>query len=334
MAIVFERINRAGTPLDVFELLAAWSWSDQFDLVQKFQDLEETIEDHNFGDLCKERDLLLKICSGIISGNTTPRSILDLKGDDIRDRFDEIEAGVIGAIDFLRREAGVKHYKMLPFPALLAPLCAYFSTKKSDGQKYTSKQKDVLFRWFWISVFSRRFSSDVNERQAFDISQMQKLKEDENFSFGFPKEEVKVDFIKSNFSSGNANSKALIILLNSTKPKSLLSGASVDLDKVLKKGSKHEYHHVFPRAFLDKQGVDRQEINVLANICFLIRSDNNKIKDKSPDDYGKEIAGDRREEYLKSALLPDDFDSLDYNDFLEERSRILIEYAKKVMAGS
>ena len=73
---------------------------------------------------------------------------------------------------------------------------------------------------------------------------------------------------------------------------------------------------------------------MLANICFLIRSDNNKIKDKSPDDYGKEIAGDRREEYLKSALLPDDFDSLDYNDFLEERSRILIEYAKKVMAGS
>jgi hypothetical protein len=85
---------------------------------------------------------------------------------------------------------------------------------------------------------------------------------------------------------------------------------------------------------LDKQGVDRQEINVLANICFLTRSDNNKIKDKSPEEYGKEIARDRREEYLASALLPDDFDCLDYRAFLEARSEMLIDYAKKVMAGS
>jgi len=333
VAIVFERINRAGTELDVFELLAAWSWSDQFDLVQKFQDLEEKIEDHNYGDLCKERDLLLKVCSGIISGHTTPKSILDLQGDDIRSRFDEIEAGLIGAIDFLRREAGVKHYKMLPFPALLAPLSSYFSTQKSDGQKYTSKQKDVLLKWFWISVFSRRFTSDVNEKQASDIRQMQKLKEDENYIFIYPKVEVKIDFRKSNFSSGNANSKALIILLNSINPKSLLSGASVDLDKVLKKGSKHEFHHVFPRAYLSKHGVDRQEINVLANICFLTRSDNNKIKDKSPDEYGKAIACERRDEYLACSLLPNDFDTLNYHDFLDSRSDILIEHAKKLMAG-
>lgn len=331
VAIVFERINRAGTELDVFELLAAWSWSDQFDLVQKFRDLEEKIEDHNYDDLCKERDLLLKICSGIISGSTTPRAILDLQGDDIRARFAEIEAGVLGAIDFLRREVGVKHYKMLPFPALLAPLSAFFATTKADGQKYTSKQKDLLVRWFWISVFSRRFTSDVNEKQASDIRQMLKLKADENASFNLPKNEVKIDFAQTNFSSGNANSKALIAMLNAKSPKSLLSGAAVDLDKVLKKGSKHEFHHIFPRAYLESKGVDRQDINILANICFLTRSDNNKIKDKSPADYGKDIASDRRTEYLDGAILPADFDSVEYADFIERRSAMLIDEAKRLM---
>ncbi|NKC27489.1 hypothetical protein HED52_00030 [Ochrobactrum ciceri] len=34
VAIVFERINRAGTQLEIFELLTAWSWSDDFDLVE------------------------------------------------------------------------------------------------------------------------------------------------------------------------------------------------------------------------------------------------------------------------------------------------------------
>lgn len=333
VAIVFERINRAGTELDVFELLAAWSWSDQFDLVQKFQDLEEKIEDHNFDDLCKERDLLLKVCAGVISGTTTPKTILDLKGDDIRDRFDEIEAGILGAIDFLRREAGVRHLKMLPFPALLAPLSAYFATTKKDGQKYSSKQKGVILKWFWISVFSRRFSADVNEKQAFDIRQMLRLKQDENYSFILPKEDVKIDFERSNFSAGNANSKALILMLNSTSPKSFLSGAAIDLDKVLKKGSKHEYHHIFPRAYLDKAGVDRQEINVLANICFLTRSDNNKIKDKSPAEYVKDIANSKRTEYLEEAIIPDNFDSLDYPRFLDERSKLLEARAHELMEG-
>lgn len=333
VAIVFERINRAGTELDVFELLAAWSWSDQFDLVQKFQDLEDKIEDHNFGDLCKERDLLLKVCAGVISGTTTPKTILDLKGDDIRERFNEIEAGILGAIDFLRREAGVKHFKMLPFPALLAPLSAYFSTTKQDGQKYSSRQKEVILKWFWISIFSRRFSADVNEKQAFDIRQMLQLKKDENYAFILPKEAVKIDFGHSNFSAGNANSKALILMLNSTSPKSFLSGATIDLDKVLKKGSKHEYHHIFPRAHLDKAGVDRQEINVLANICFLTRADNNKIKDKSPAEYVRDIAESKRNKYLEEAIIPGNFDTLDYSDFVLERSNLLEARAHELMGG-
>lgn len=50
VAIVFERINRAGTELDLFELLAAWSWSDDFDLVEKFKDLQIRITEHGFED--------------------------------------------------------------------------------------------------------------------------------------------------------------------------------------------------------------------------------------------------------------------------------------------
>ncbi len=46
VAIVFERINRAGTPLEIFELLTAWSWSDDFDLVEKFKSLQIRIAEH------------------------------------------------------------------------------------------------------------------------------------------------------------------------------------------------------------------------------------------------------------------------------------------------
>ena len=332
VAIVFERINRAGTELNIFELLAAWSWSDQFDLVDKFNDLQEKISDHGFEELCNDRNLQLRICAGVITGETTPKNILELQGEEIRSRFDEIERGIIGALDFLKREANVKHFKMIPFPGLLVPLSAFFATEKFEGISYCYKQKTVILKWFWRSLFTRRFSAGVNERQATDITNMLGLKNDENYEFKFPKDEIKFDFAKSNFSSGNANSKTHILLLNSIAPYSLLSGAKIDLDKVLKKASKHEYHHIFPKKHLERQGKSRREINTLANICFLTRSDNNTIKDDEPAKYGAKMDSARKEEYLSRAYIPNDFERLEYEEFIRNRTTMIEQKAKELMA--
>lgn len=332
VAIVFERINRAGTELNVFELLSAWSWSDSFDLVEKFDHLQEEIADHGYEDLCKDRDLQLRIIAGIIKQNTNPSAILAMSGDEIRTNFNRIQTGIIGAIDYLKRELNVKHYKMLAFPGLLVPLSAFFATDKSDGTNYTSKQNDVIKKWFWRSLFSRRYSAGVNEHQANDISQMLLLLKDENHSFKFPNDDLKIDFAKSVFSISNANSKTLISMLNQNNPHSLLSGAKIDLDSVLKKGSKHEYHHIFPKRHLENLGRSRREINCLANICFLTRSDNNTIKAKSPEIYSSHISPDKRPEYLNNALIPLDFDTLTYDTFVENRVDLLETYARKLMA--
>lgn len=331
VAIVFERINRAGTDLNVFELLSAWSWSEDFDLVSKFDELQEKIASHGFDDLVDDKDLQLRICAGVITGETSPSKILDLQGEDIRNRFGEIENGILGAIDFLNREIGVKHFKMLPFPGILVPLSCFFATDKADGQNYSHRQKTVMSNWFWRSVFSRRFSSDVNERQAADITEMRLLQKDENYKFKLPRGEIKIDFEKGNFAAGNANSKSFILLLNASNPRSFWSGARIDTSKVLKKGSKHEFHHVFPQAFLDKQGVDRRNINVLANICFLTRSDNNAIKDKSPKDYLGKTDPDTRQLYLKEALCPPETADLEFADFVKRRVEIVSAAALELM---
>ncbi len=331
VAIVFERINRAGTELDVFELLSAWSWSDDFDLVEKFRGLQDEISEHNFGDLVEDKDLQLRICAGIISGETTPKVIMELQGEDIRNKFAVVQNGILGALDFLKRELNVRHYKMIPFPGLLVPLAAFFSTDKADGVRYTDKQRDKLLRWFWRSLFTRRFSAGVNQRQATDIAELGRLKVNEDYEVRYPGAENKIDFGKSPFSSVSANGRVLILMLNTMSPKSFLSGAKVDLDDVLKKGSKHEYHHIFPQKHLERLGFDKNQINVLANICFLTRGDNNNIKDKSPAVYLTDIAKDRRLEYLATALCPPETEQLGFEDFLKKRAEMLSEKAMELM---
>lgn len=333
VAIVFERINRAGTDLNVFELLSAWSWSDDFALVDKFSALQESIADHGFADLCDDKDLQLKICAGVITGETTPNKILDLQGSEIRARFAEIERGILGALDFLKKQAGVSQYKLLPFPGVLVPLSVFFATDKTDGYVYKTKQKKALLTWFWRSVFTRRFSADVNQRQSADIYELLQLKKNPNYKIKLPRAENKIDFAKSGFNIGTANSRALVLLLSSAAPHSFLSGAKVDTDKVLKKASKHEFHHIFPKKYLLDRSYVNEEINCLANICFLTRGDNNTIKDKSPREYLNLMDDDSRDQYLEEAFCPLNMANLDFKKFVAQRAALLEAHAMTLMAA-
>jgi len=333
VAIVFERINRAGTELDVFELLSAWSWSDDFALVDKFASLQDAIAEHGFADFCDDKDLQLKICAGVITGETTPNKVLDLQGVEIRSRFSEIERGILGALDFLKKEAGVTHYKLLPFPGVLVPLSVFFATDKVDGYVYKTAQKRAILCWLWRSIFTRRFSADVNQRQAADIQELLQLKQKPTYKMKLPKAEVKIDFRKSGFNIGTANSRALVLLLSSMSPHSFLSGAKVDTNTVLKKSSKHEFHHVFPKKYLRGLDYDYDQINCLANICFLTRGDNNVIKDKSPKVYVAEMDASSRSQYLGEALCPSNLDKLDFAKFVNARALLLEEKAIALMGA-
>ena len=333
VAIVFERINRAGTELNKFDLLSAWSWSEEFNLKEKFELLDEELESYGYSNLSHDKDLQLKICSAVVSGETTPSAILYLSGNEVRERFDEVVNGIKGAIDFLRKELLVFSFDILPYPALLVPLATFFATSKPSGEKYTDRQRKKLVQWFWISVFSKRYSSDVNNRQRKDILDLQAMKNDENHVLTISPQELRINFNVDKFSK-SIHTKALILLLAQNNPSSLVSGTSVNLDKVLKSVNKNEFHHIFPRKYLEKLGYKDSAINVLSNYCFLSKGDNIKILAKSPKEYVSLISEERKEEILKKSYIPHDFANMTYERFISERTDILISGAYRLMGIS
>ncbi len=83
---------------------------------------------------------------------------------------------------------------------------------------------------------------------------------------------------------------------------------------------------------LGTKGRSRSEINILANICFLTRADNNTLKDSAPAIYSDEIDSRRKDDYLTRAFIPSDFGSIEYDVFIEKRTALLKEKAKELMA--
>src|SRR3569833_2216810 len=101
VAIIFERINRQGVPLDTLQLLSAWTWSEDFQLKAEFEDLISQLGDYGFTELSNDISLLLRCTAAILTGSSRPESLVQLNGAVVRQRFDEVVNGIRGALDFI-----------------------------------------------------------------------------------------------------------------------------------------------------------------------------------------------------------------------------------------
>ena len=86
-----------------------------------------------------------------------------------------------------------------------------------------------------------------------------------------------------------------------------------------------EVHHIFPKAQLNKRGLNRAEINAVANFCFLTKDTNLKISDRLPEDYFPEVEA-KHPGTLRSQWIPEDRELWkveNFREFLEARKILL-----------
>ena len=104
----------------------------------------------------------------------------------------------------------------------------------------------------------------------------------------------------------------------------------MDLAKTLKMSTSREFHHIFPDKYLQRLGFDKRKIYCLANFCFLNNADNQKIKDRAPSEYKNLIIGNLNN-IMESALAPANSLNLSYEEFIKERTKILVNYANDLI---
>ncbi|MGF1516214.1 MAG: DUF262 domain-containing protein [Nodosilinea sp.] len=163
-----------------------------------------------------------------------------------------------------------------------------------------------------------------------------KLKNGEISDLGmFPCDVSSTFFMSNQFSFRNANTKTFILILANNLPKSFLSGASVDLDRVLQKYNKTEFHHIYPRAYLRSQNISDSEIDCLANLCFLSASENKRIGKKKPSEYISLMpGGETLKNILSSSFCPEDTFNDDFYGFLEKRAAALVSFSQELIRSS
>jgi len=233
--------------------------------------------------------------------------------------------------------------------AVLYSYILYLIGKQNFNTQNHELQR-IIGRWFVMSSLTGRYSSSPETAFEKDLNRIKEFNPD-GFISGLEKiigENLTNDFwditLVGQMETSSARSpeaNAFYAALNKLGSPVLFSRKLVgDLyDPSLKiKKKRLEKHHIFPRNYLiSKYGFDKNKdkakINQIANLTFLEFEDNIEISDDKPREYfamvQKRFGESEIKEMLGQHAIPENFYQLEYDDFLQERRKLMTGIIKK-----
>lgn len=334
---VFSRINTGGKPLTLFEIMVAMTYDEAkgFDLALKYDELINGSDELDKS-LAKAKfdtvpaATVLQAVAAITTDSVRAKDILKIRRDKFIGNWGAMVSSMFTAVDFIRTKLHVPVSQLLPYAALLVPFTYFFH--KNGNKRPSEIQAKLLKQFFYWVGLNWRYSGSTETKIAEDLKKMIAIIKEK--SPKYPAEELSVsaeDIAETWFSAGNSNVKAILCLLASQKPRNLDDDSDVILDNSnLKIASSRNYHHFFPKAYVNKH-FKGFEPNMVANITLIDAASNNKIRAKAPSFYVGEFKGSNSKlaSSLRSHLIGNqrNFGVLDddYNKFINKRSAAIAE---------
>ena len=331
VAPIFERINSTGRRLTMVDLMRAATWSGNFDLSDTIQSIQDALRDKNFEGV-SESDILKNISSSMGYGINKEdiNKLRNCSSEQLKEAADKCTQAYKHAVDFLTRELPIPSYAYLPYGLQLTLLVEFFNI----CPKPNYVQRQSLKKWFWKTSFSRYFASFNTAQLSRALFEIRGVAKGEISEFTISKPIDFIEFLGAEFKLNKANSKTYALLLATNNPRSLLDGSSINIDRTLTVINRHEFHHIFPKAYLKSNGYEDNKINCHSNICILSMINNRTISDTKPSVYFKEIEkqlGENLSDVLNSNFICEDAYKAammnDFEKFIQIRSRNIIDKA-------
>jgi hypothetical protein len=330
VGVIFERINSTGTTLTTLDLLVAWTWSEDFHLQEALGELGEALETKGFGDLPDK--VILQCLGAILAEDARTKTILALDPERVRAQFTMVGSAISSAIDFLSTEFKMQSLELLPHLQQVVALSFFFNavTTPSGAQIATLK------KWFWKTTFSRRYAAQTDDKINADINFMKMVARGDTSGLNaYSSELTRAMLIKLKFTKSHPYTRGLLLLLAQKTPLNLTNGATIDLGDALSGFNQKEYHHIFPKAFLQKRSVPTDKINALCNFCFLPAGSNKKISQRQPSDYiFTLVPRDERKQILESNIMPlrmEIYTEDNYDEFVSMRADLIAQFVDSLV---
>ena len=339
-ALFFERSNSKGIQLNFIDILAAKLYAG-FNLRSMIEDFEEenpTLE--------LNREVVVRAISFRVSGGKEiGRSYIlaSLTHGHFNQHWKDFTTAYKSVHDYLRTSRLLIHPTWTPYENMILPLMSFSAgLAHYDFSQMSADQELVIRTWYWLAIFSRRYSSAA---QTYSLEDAQAL---ENVALGDFSPIVGIigriqpairdkDDLYVVHKKYDAVYKGVLNLVN------YHSGGFLNFENgnPVSIASNLEDHHVFPQDYLKKNWAHVHEsldseiaIDCVVNRTLIPKLTNVKVSNKPPSTYLSEIKLKNANiaKALRSHMLTDDLLSGDYDEnydyFLEERASAILQAIK------
>lgn len=345
---IFERINQAGKPLDIFDIVVAKTFRPESPSQKCFylRDLIDTFKATNNSNFLKISDFdYLQIVAILIrenindSGvrNITPRYLNDIKTEQIESIWEGAKKAILKTFDFFENTLNIKGPQLIPYRYFYLTIANYFYNNDNPDYKF-------LKQYFWFNSMHKNdlLSNTTNINHHIGFLNQQKNGDEYKFErFLIDRNDLR----NASYSSKGRYSRATLSLYANKQPKDWkYTDRNVIVDNFFFNTDKPNLHHIFPTNYIaNNPGNNKLNNNSLMNIAYITQITNLEISDRNPLEYIKEYDQNPKfEEVINSHMLPTDLiqwsrmaempeNALD--QFIEKRVEIIITELKDILQG-
>jgi hypothetical protein len=302
---VFEKVNTGGVPLNVFELMTATFAADGFRLKDDWATRRsQLVAGRPVLDALESTDFLQIVSllatrarkerheQGGAKGHAPGvgckrKDILRLTLEEYKRWSNPATEGLEWAATFLNREF-IFASKDVPYKTQLVPLAALRAILGRDIDQYGTHGS--VRRWYWSGVFGELYGGSTETRFARDIEQVPAWVRGSEEPGAVTESAFRQQRLLSLHTRNSAAYKGIYALLMrhgsldwmKNQPMSLATFFNYQVD----------IHHVFPKAWCAKNGIDHARQESIVNKTAIGRVTNIKIGGRSPALYVKTIETD------------------------------------------
>lgn len=322
---IFVRVNSLGAKLRGSDLALAQitsKWKGFITEIDKFAKEFESNEDYLL-----DSGILVKTLVAFATNQSKFKTVNRVPIQSFKDAWIKTKSGLRFAINILRNNARIENLRLLGSPFLLVPL-AYYSILKNE--KLSKGEEKKLMFWFYVAHMKGRYGIGSSEGlldgdlsvlfRTQNLDELLALLKLQIKDFYASIDEIKGKGRRSPYFS------MLFIIGKQQGIKDWFTGMAIS-ERLIGRAHALQFHHIFPKSLLKKQGADRKEINEIANLAFIGGKTNRNISNKEPGKYLADVVEKRGDEILDNHSLPSDrklWELTKYNDFLSYRRERLV----------
>ncbi len=244
------------------------------------------------------------------------------------------------------KQAGFARHDYISSKNNLLYAYIFFLIGREDFKMDLFELKKLIGKWFFMSSITGRYTGSPETVMEMDLAKLRGLTTANEFQNEL--DEIILSQLSSDFwditfpldlATSSSNSPSLyayyaaLYILGANGLFSRLKVSDLLQEGLRSKKSALERHHLFPKAWLKRNGVtDQRDTNQIANFALVEWSDNLSISDTEPAEYLPEyldrLSGDEKHKMYYWHALPENWESMNYYEFLVERRKRIAHVVK------